>query len=124
LREYFRFTAQQFSCQFALIRGKKNRTSALPQPQFSKSIKTHLFPTTFNQNTIRIVQNHTKTTLLFDRIHQNLFLFAFLRCCQITLIQRTYATPFRAKSAYLRDPYLAYSMQRTSRNRVIFTSPG
>ena len=84
------FRAQQFPCQFALILGKKNRSSALPQPQFSKSIKTHLFPTTFNQNTTRIVQNHTKTTPLFNTFRQNLFLFAFLRCCQIALNQRTW----------------------------------
>jgi hypothetical protein len=70
---------QQISCQFALIRGKKNRTSALPQPQISKSIKTHLFPTTFNQNHTKIVQNHIKTILLFNTFYQNFFLFAFLR---------------------------------------------
>jgi|WetSurMetagenome_2_1015567.scaffolds.fasta_scaffold644717_1 hypothetical protein len=63
------------------------RTSATP---ISKSIKTHLFPTTFNQNHTRIVQNHTKTILLFNTFYQNFFLFAFLRCREISPIQRTY----------------------------------
>jgi len=76
------------------IRGKKNRTSALPQPQISKSIKTHLFPTTFNQNTTTIVQNHTKTTPLFNTFRQNLFFLTFLRCCKIAPNHRTCATPF------------------------------
>jgi len=75
-----------------LIRGKKNRTSALTQLQFSKSIKTHLFPTTFNQNHTRIIQNHTKTTPLFNTFRQNLFFLTFLRCCKIAINQRTYAT--------------------------------
>jgi hypothetical protein len=107
---------QQNSCQFARIRDKKNRTSALPQPQFSKSIKSCFFPTTFNQNHTIFHQNHTKTILLFNTFRQNFLFFAFSR-------QRVFAIfslHFHANSAHLRNPpfsKIAAPIQRTCLSR-------
>jgi len=58
---------------------QKNLRSAFLQPQFSKSIKTHLFSIIFNQNRTIFHQNHTKTTPLFNTFRQNFPLFAFSR---------------------------------------------
>jgi len=48
------------------IRNKKNYRQRTSAPQFSKSIKTHLFSITFNQNHTIFDQNNTKTILLFN----------------------------------------------------------
>jgi hypothetical protein len=88
-------------------------TSALPQPQFSKSIKTHLFPTTFNQNHTRIVQNHTKTILLFNTFYQNFFLFAFSRCCLL----------FIQHSKFIESAHLRNTFSRLKFSLLLSSSP-
>jgi hypothetical protein len=76
------------------IHARKKSAAHSRKAHFQKSHKTHQNHTTFNQNLTGIVQNHTKTTSLFNTFCQNFSLFAFLRCREIALNQRTYASSF------------------------------